>query len=77
MPSRFPQTLAELRAPRLEVSCRKCGRRGNYSVARLIAAHGDMRLLDLRWALMVDCPNRKSHNLHNWCDPLFEERQSP
>jgi hypothetical protein len=39
-------TLSDLGAPRLGVACDKCGRKGSYSVAKLHAERGDLRLTD-------------------------------
>ena len=39
-------TLSDLGTPRLEVACEKCGRKGSYSVAKLYAERGDLRLTD-------------------------------
>lgn len=33
-------TLANVHAPKLEIICQRCSRRGSYSVGRLIAKHG-------------------------------------
>ena len=41
------QTLSDLLAPRLEVACEKCGRKGSYSVAKLYAERGE------RWAVTI------------------------
>lgn len=41
----------------LNVACDKCGRRGRYHVARLVAEHGpDRKVTDWRAALLADCP---------------------
>jgi hypothetical protein len=34
-----------VRAPTLTIVCEPCGRRGRYNVERLIAKHGDAKLL--------------------------------
>ena len=48
MPRQGAVTLSDLIAPRLTLVCAGCERRGVYSVARLMAKHGDTRLIDLR-----------------------------
>ena len=39
-------TLSHLVAPTLTLVCANCDRKGQYSVARLMAEHGDARLTD-------------------------------
>ena len=48
-------TLSDLAAPRLEVACEKCGRKGSYSVAKLYAERGDLKLTDFLAELTADC----------------------
>jgi hypothetical protein len=52
----------------LEVACDRCGRRGRYRTARLVARHGaGMGLPDLLAELSRDCPNRASASLYDRC----------
>jgi hypothetical protein len=43
MPRQGDVTLSDLIAPTLTLFCARCERRGIYSVARLMAKHGDAR----------------------------------
>jgi hypothetical protein len=47
MPRQGAVTLSDLIAPILTLICARCERKGVYSVARLTAKHGDVRLTDL------------------------------
>ena len=40
-------TLSDVRSPALSIVCEPCGRRGRYSVAKLMEQHGDAKLTDL------------------------------
>jgi hypothetical protein len=53
----------------LRVECTRCGRKGRYSVAKLIAKHGRNGNLT-KWGseLKGDCPRRDSPQLHERCD---------
>jgi len=52
----------------LAVVCDKCGRRGRYSVSRLIAQHGaDGKMTDWRAAITADCPKRRSLDMSDQC----------
>ena len=43
----------------LHVACRKCDRRGQYPVARLIERYGsDAKLVDWKDQITADCPKR-------------------
>ena len=60
MPRSGSMTLSDLAAPRLdEVACEKCGRKGSYSVAKLYAERGDLRLTDFLSELTSACPNAR------------------
>jgi hypothetical protein len=48
----------------LRVTCSKCGRAGQYSVARLIERHGvNAGLPDWRDSITADCPRRGKHGV--------------
>jgi hypothetical protein len=52
----------------LVVSCEKCGRKGRYSVARLIELYGrDAKLTDWLAQITSDCPKRKSIDMSDQC----------
>jgi len=72
MPRQGAVTLSDLIAPTLTLVCTRCERRGVYSVARLMAKHGDARLTDLRSFLTVDCPNRAKFSIHAQCEAKFD-----
>jgi hypothetical protein len=72
MPRDGSRTLSDLEKERLAIVCEKCGRRGSYAVARLISAHGDMRLTDLIFMLTSDCPRKAALSLHDRCAAKFE-----
>ena len=59
-------TLADLRTPTLSIECQPCGRRGRYSVAKLIEQYGDVKLPDLRHVL-ANCPKAHSQSIHDRC----------
>ena len=71
MPRQGAVTLSDLIAPRLTLVCARCERRGVYSVARLMAKHGDARLTDLRSFLTADCPKRAKRSVHAQCEALL------
>jgi hypothetical protein len=72
MPRDGAQTLSDLTAPRLTIACGQCGRRGSYSVARLIEQRGDARLTDFLHEVTVDCQCKNAIGLHNRCGARFE-----
>jgi hypothetical protein len=52
--------LGRFSRPRLKIQCEPCRRRGDYSVARLVARFGsEIRLPDLLSALSAECPERQ------------------
>jgi hypothetical protein len=57
-------TLSDLREPTLTIVCQPCGRRGRYSVARLIAKHGDAKILFLL-STLANCPKTQSTNIYD------------
>lgn len=65
-------SLADVRDARLRLGCGKCPRRGDYSVARLKARYGDMRLTELRETLAKDCTRAIARQYLDWCGARFE-----
>jgi hypothetical protein len=65
-------TLSDLRNPALSIICEPCGRRGTYSVARLMELHGDAKPTDLLQTL-VNCPKAGSAGIHDRCKAVFEK----
>ena len=59
MPRDGSMTLFDVEAPFLDVVCAPCGRRGHFTVARLMAQHGDAKLTDLLQKL-ANCPKARS-----------------
>jgi hypothetical protein len=65
------QTLSDVRQVRLAIACDRCGRRGDYSVARLDGQCGDLRLVDLLAEVTADCPRRAAVSIHERCRAHF------
>jgi hypothetical protein len=63
--------LSDVRGPTLSIVCEPCGRRGAYSVARLMERHGDAKLTDLLQTL-ANCPKANSVSIHDRCRAVFE-----
>jgi hypothetical protein len=64
-------TLADVREPTLAIVCEPCGRRGRYSVAKLMEEHGDAKLTDLLQTL-ADCQKARSASIHDRCKAVYE-----
>ena len=64
MPRDGALVLSDVRDPTLSIVCEPCGRRGTYSVARLMEQHGDAKLTDLLHTL-ADCPKARSASIHD------------
>lgn len=68
-------TLSDLLArgdTRLRLACATCGRRGDYSIARMIRQSGDARLTDLLATLTADCPRRRaSQGVYDRCGAIY------
>ena len=64
-------TLSDVREPTPTIVCEPCGRRGRYNVKRLIAKHGDEKILFLLPAL-TDCPKTQSANIYDRCKAKYE-----
>ncbi|MFZ2110164.1 MAG: hypothetical protein WAV18_33140 [Roseiarcus sp.] len=72
MPRSGSQTLSDLAAPRLEVACEKCGRKGPTSAAKLYAERGDLKLTDFLAELTAARNRRKGPAIYDRCDARFE-----
>jgi hypothetical protein len=70
MPRDGALILSDLRQPALSIVCEPCGRRGRYSVAKLMEQHGDAKLTDLLLTL-ADCPKARSASIHDRCKAVF------
>jgi hypothetical protein len=71
MPRDGGPTLSDVSSPTLTIVCEPCGRRGRYSVARLIAKHGDEKILFVLPAL-TSCPKTQSANIYDRCKARYE-----
>ena len=67
MPKGGATSLRDSTKDALVVRCDKCGRSGQYSVARLFAKHGDIGLPDLLAVLTGDCPRRLEKQFGDMC----------
>jgi hypothetical protein len=50
---------ADVRGPSLSIVCEPCGRRGRYSVAKLMQQYGDAKLTDLLVTLNFKTSGRR------------------
>jgi hypothetical protein len=57
-------TLTDVRQPTLELVCEQCGRRGRYSVVRLMQTHGDAKLPELA-AQIADCAKARTASIYD------------
>jgi hypothetical protein len=64
-------TLSDVREPTLTIVCEPCGRRGRYNVERLMAKHGDAKILYLL-ADLTNCPKVRSTNIYDRCKARYE-----
>jgi hypothetical protein len=71
MPRDGSMTLSDVRGPTLGIICAACGRRGRYTVERLMAEHGDAKLTDLLVTL-ADCPKARSASVYDRCKAVYE-----
>ena len=70
MPRDGSMILSDIRARKLSIVCKPCGRRESYHVAKLVAEHGDAKLTDLLQAL-ADCPMARSSGIHDRCKAVY------
>ncbi len=62
------------RTATLEVSCRRCKRRGRLSVAQLLAAHGpNMPMTLLLDLIAADCPRMGATNWYDLCGAFYPQ----
>jgi hypothetical protein len=64
-------TLSDVREPTLTVVCEPCGRRGRYNVEKLMAKHGDAKILYLL-ADLTNCSKVQSTNIYDRCKARYE-----
>ena len=66
MPRDGAITLSDVRQPAFELLCEQCGRRGRYTVAKLLAKHGNAKLPELT-AQLADCPKARNTSIYDRC----------
>jgi hypothetical protein len=64
-------TLSDVREPTLTIVCEPCGRRGRYSVAKLMENRGDAKILYLL-AEITNCPKMLSADIYDRCKARYE-----
>ena len=72
MPRDGATLLSDLTTDALIVRCHVCCRLGRYSVGRLLARGGDMRLTDFLGERTADCPRRMAHRFDDTCKARFD-----
>lgn len=55
----------------LTVGCQPCGRRGRYNVGRLVAKHGNAKILYVL-AKLTNCPKVQSTDIYDRCKARYE-----
>lgn len=72
MPRGGSLVLSDIRAPTLEIACKRCGRTGRYNVQQLIAVHGpDAKLTELLVTL-ANCEKARSFSVYDRCQARYE-----
>jgi hypothetical protein len=74
MPRDGSLILSDVQGPTLTIVCEPCGRRGRCNVERLVAKHGDAKLLYLLDTL-TNCPKARSANIYDRCKARFDRRR--
>jgi hypothetical protein len=64
-------TLFDVYEPTLKVVCQPCGRRGRCNVKRLMAKHGDAKILYLL-STLTNCPKTESADIYDRCKARYE-----
>jgi hypothetical protein len=64
-------TLSDVRERTLTIVCQPCGRRRRYNVDRLMAKHGDAKILYVLSEL-TNCPKVHSTNIYDRCKARYE-----
>ena len=63
-------TLSDFRVPSLSIECEPCGRRGRYTIAKLMEQYGDAKLPELLYVL-ADCPKARSQSIYDRCKAVY------
>jgi hypothetical protein len=58
--------LFDVRQDTLELACDACGRRGRYNVERLLAKHGDAKLIEVATAIAT-YPKARAFGVYDRC----------
>jgi hypothetical protein len=61
-------TLSDVRQPALPIVCEPCGR---HNVKRLVAKHGDAKILYLL-AELTSCPKTESSKIYDRCKARYD-----
>ena len=72
MPRDGALVLSDLRQPTLSIVCEPCGRRGRYSVAKLMEQHCNVKLTDLLLTL-ANCPKAHSASIYDRCKAVYDQ----
>jgi hypothetical protein len=73
MPRDGSLVLSDIRSATLSIVCAPCNRHGRYTVAKLMAEHGDAKLTDLLVTL-ADCEKERSVSVHDRCKAVYGRR---
>jgi hypothetical protein len=76
MPRDGSMILSDVRGPTLGIVCAACGRRGHYTVERLMAEHGDAKLTQLL-ATLANCEKARSVSIYDRCKAAYEGLEEP
>jgi hypothetical protein len=71
MPRDGSLILPDVRAQTLTIICEPCGRRGQHNVERLMAEHGDAKIL-YPLAELTNCPKVHSADIYDRCKARYE-----
>ena len=71
MPGDGSMILSDVRSPTLGIVCEACARRGRYNVEKLMAEHGDAKLID-PLATLASCEKARSVSAHDRCKAVYE-----
>ena len=69
--STAPWSCRTFASPALTIVCEPCDRRGRYNVERLMAKHGDAKILYLL-AELTSCPKTQSANIYDRWKARYE-----
>jgi hypothetical protein len=67
--------LSDVRAPTLEIACRRCGRCGHHDVKLIAVDGGDAKLTELLVTL-ANCEKARSVSVYDRCQARYEHYES-